>query len=207
MVQDAFHLCIAGATHPSVLWALCRYVKLNWHNTTIYWLLVRRKQTLDRLSRSLFILPTCCFTNMICNSGSTTKDGDAFKYLELEELPDDSRVETSYGQTNETVSDETVSGTVSEAEFSTPTIEVSGIVSEAESSTPTRELRSFRAIPEFCYEASYRYLIIAVLDSAFLLNFPSALQVSVRVRDKADHSVKSIDDLLTHFKEEVAVFH
>lgn len=32
-------------------------------------------------------------------------------------------------------------------------------------------------------------------------------QVSVRVRDKADHSVMSIESLLKHFKDEVAAFH
>ncbi|KAK3011055.1 hypothetical protein RJ639_012465 [Escallonia herrerae] len=32
-------------------------------------------------------------------------------------------------------------------------------------------------------------------------------QVSVRVRDKEEHSVRSIEDLLRHFKEEVAAFH
>ncbi|KAK2971689.1 hypothetical protein RJ640_007727 [Escallonia rubra] len=32
-------------------------------------------------------------------------------------------------------------------------------------------------------------------------------QVSVRVRDKEEHSVRSIEDLLKHFKEEVAAFH
>ncbi|KAF8369557.1 hypothetical protein HHK36_032420 [Tetracentron sinense] len=126
----------------------------------------------QRFSATIFLTKLRLLAAFI-NSGSTTKDGDAFKYLELEELLDDSRVETSSGQTNETVSDETVSGTVSEAEFSTPTIEVSGIVSE--SGEPK--------------------------------SYDDALQVSVRVRDKADHSVKSIDDLLTHFKEEVAVFH
>ena len=32
-------------------------------------------------------------------------------------------------------------------------------------------------------------------------------QVIVRVRDKSDHSVMSIENLLKHFKEEVAAFH
>jgi hypothetical protein len=32
-------------------------------------------------------------------------------------------------------------------------------------------------------------------------------QVSVRVRDRADHSVQSIESLLRLFEEEVAAFH
>jgi hypothetical protein len=35
----------------------------------------------------------------------------------------------------------------------------------------------------------------------------SLFQVSVYVRDKADHSVMSIENLLKHFRDEVAAFH
>lgn len=35
----------------------------------------------------------------------------------------------------------------------------------------------------------------------------SLFQVSVRVRDKADHNVMSIENLLKHFKDEAAAFH
>ncbi|XP_010272819.1 PREDICTED: threonine--tRNA ligase, mitochondrial 1-like [Nelumbo nucifera] len=48
--------------------------------------------------------------------------------------------------------------------------------------------------------AQYNYILVVGEEEA------NTGQVSVRVRDKADHSVKSIQDLLTHFKEEVAAF-
>lgn len=34
----------------------CRYEKLSWPSTTLFWLLVKRKPTLDRFLPSLFIL-------------------------------------------------------------------------------------------------------------------------------------------------------
>lgn len=40
-----------------------------------------------------------------------------------------------------------------------------------------------------------------------LVTFIHCSQVSVRVRDKADHSVMSIESLLKHFAEETAAFH
>ncbi|KAK9276514.1 hypothetical protein L1049_006048 [Liquidambar formosana] len=49
--------------------------------------------------------------------------------------------------------------------------------------------------------AQYNYILVVGEEEA------NTGQVSVRVRDKADHSVMSIESLLTHFKEEVAAFH
>ncbi|XP_059648986.1 threonine--tRNA ligase, mitochondrial 1-like [Cornus florida] len=49
--------------------------------------------------------------------------------------------------------------------------------------------------------AQYNYILVVGEEEA------KTGQVSVRVRDKADHSVKNIKDLLEHFKEEVAAFH
>ncbi|XP_077237795.1 threonyl-tRNA synthetase [Tasmannia lanceolata] len=49
--------------------------------------------------------------------------------------------------------------------------------------------------------AQYNYILVVGEEEA------NTGQVSVRVRDKAEHSVKSMEDLLTHFKEEVAAFH
>ncbi|XP_010274327.1 PREDICTED: threonine--tRNA ligase, mitochondrial 1-like [Nelumbo nucifera] len=49
--------------------------------------------------------------------------------------------------------------------------------------------------------AQYNYILVVGEEEA------NTGQVSVRVRDKSDHSVKSIEELLTHFKEEVAAFH
>ena len=49
--------------------------------------------------------------------------------------------------------------------------------------------------------AQYNYILVVGEEEA------NTGQVSVRVRDKADHSVMSIESLLNHFKEEVAAFH
>lgn len=49
--------------------------------------------------------------------------------------------------------------------------------------------------------AQYNYILVVGEEEA------NTGQVSVRVRDKAEHSVKSIENLLIHFKEEVAAFH
>ncbi|KAM7468624.1 hypothetical protein LguiB_016186 [Lonicera macranthoides] len=49
--------------------------------------------------------------------------------------------------------------------------------------------------------AQYNYILVVGEEEA------STGKVSVRVRDKPEHSVKSIEDLLTHFKEVVAAFH
>ncbi|KAG9448755.1 hypothetical protein H6P81_008720 [Aristolochia fimbriata] len=49
--------------------------------------------------------------------------------------------------------------------------------------------------------AQYNYILVVGEEEA------KSGQVSVRVRDKADHSVKSMDDLLAHFRDEVEVFH
>eukprot|EP00262_Sarcandra_glabra_P018471 TRINITY_DN6639_c0_g1_i1.p1 TRINITY_DN6639_c0_g1~~TRINITY_DN6639_c0_g1_i1.p1 ORF type:complete len:740 (-),score=111.58 TRINITY_DN6639_c0_g1_i1:185-2269(-) len=49
--------------------------------------------------------------------------------------------------------------------------------------------------------AQYNYILVVGEEEA------NTGQVSVRVRDKADHSVKSMDDLLKHFKEEMTAFH
>ncbi|XP_057948888.1 threonine--tRNA ligase, mitochondrial 1 [Malania oleifera] len=49
--------------------------------------------------------------------------------------------------------------------------------------------------------AQYNYILVVGEEEA------NTGQVSVRVRDKADHSVMSIESLLTHFKNEVAAFH
>nr|POF27529.1 threonine--trna ligase, mitochondrial 1 [Quercus suber] len=47
----------------------------------------------------------------------------------------------------------------------------------------------------------YNYILVVGEEEA------NTGQVSVRVRDKADHSVMSIENLLKHFVEEVAAFH
>ncbi|WCJ21684.1 Threonine--tRNA ligase [Euphorbia peplus] len=49
--------------------------------------------------------------------------------------------------------------------------------------------------------SQYNYILVVGEEEA------KTGQVSVRVRDKADHSVMSIDGLLKHFKDEVAEFH
>ncbi|XP_061370150.1 threonine--tRNA ligase, mitochondrial 1 isoform X1 [Gastrolobium bilobum] len=49
--------------------------------------------------------------------------------------------------------------------------------------------------------AQYNYILVVGEEEA------NTGQVSVRVRDKADHSVMSIENLLTHFRDEVAAFH
>ncbi|KAL5571270.1 hypothetical protein UlMin_020867 [Ulmus minor] len=49
--------------------------------------------------------------------------------------------------------------------------------------------------------AQYNYILVFGEEEA------KTGQVSVRVRDKADHSVMSIDGLLKHFVEEAAAFH
>ncbi|KAM4109910.1 hypothetical protein ACJW30_03G155100 [Castanea mollissima] len=49
--------------------------------------------------------------------------------------------------------------------------------------------------------AQYNYILVVGEEEA------NKGQVSVRVRDKADHSVMSIENLLKHFEEEVAAFH
>ncbi|CAK9326863.1 unnamed protein product [Citrullus colocynthis] len=49
--------------------------------------------------------------------------------------------------------------------------------------------------------AQYNYILVVGEEEA------NTGQVSVRVRDKGDHSVMSIESLLDHFKEEVAAFH
>ncbi|XP_059658552.1 threonine--tRNA ligase, mitochondrial 1-like [Cornus florida] len=62
---------------------------------------------------------------------------------------------------------------------------------------------SDRTIPEKIWEAQlarYNYILVVGEDEA------NTGQVSVQVRDKAEHSVKSINDLLTHLNEEVAAF-
>ncbi|KAI3731474.1 hypothetical protein L1987_62662 [Smallanthus sonchifolius] len=49
--------------------------------------------------------------------------------------------------------------------------------------------------------AQYNYILVVGEDEA------NTGKVSVRVRDKQEHSVKTIADLLQHFKEEVNAFH
>ncbi|XP_004489863.1 threonine--tRNA ligase, mitochondrial 1 [Cicer arietinum] len=49
--------------------------------------------------------------------------------------------------------------------------------------------------------AQYNYILVVGEEEA------NTGQVSVRVRDKADHSVMSIENLLKHFEDEVAAFH
>ncbi|XP_022933059.1 threonine--tRNA ligase, mitochondrial 1-like [Cucurbita moschata] len=49
--------------------------------------------------------------------------------------------------------------------------------------------------------AQYNYILVVGEEEA------NTGQVSVRVRDKGDHSVMTIESLLNHFKEEVAAFH
>ncbi|KAF1875145.1 hypothetical protein Lal_00007761 [Lupinus albus] len=49
--------------------------------------------------------------------------------------------------------------------------------------------------------AQYNYILVVGEEEA------NTGQVSVRVRDKADHSVMSIENLLKHFRDEVAAFH
>ncbi|CAJ2647602.1 unnamed protein product [Trifolium pratense] len=49
--------------------------------------------------------------------------------------------------------------------------------------------------------AQYNYILVVGEEEA------NTGQVSVRVRDKADHSVMNIENLLKHFKDEVAAFH
>ncbi|XP_057448447.1 threonine--tRNA ligase, mitochondrial 1 [Lotus japonicus] len=49
--------------------------------------------------------------------------------------------------------------------------------------------------------AQYNYILVVGEEEA------NTGQVSVRVRDKADHSVMSIENLLKHFSDEVAAFH
>lgn len=49
--------------------------------------------------------------------------------------------------------------------------------------------------------AQYNYILVVGEEEA------NSGQVSVRVRDKADHSVMSIENLLKHFNDEVAAFH
>ncbi|PON44620.1 Threonine-tRNA ligase, class IIa [Parasponia andersonii] len=49
--------------------------------------------------------------------------------------------------------------------------------------------------------ARYNYILVVGEEEA------NTGQVSVRVRDKSDHSVMSIDGLLKHFKEETDLFH
>ncbi|CAM8916117.1 unnamed protein product [Rhodiola kirilowii] len=49
--------------------------------------------------------------------------------------------------------------------------------------------------------AQYNYILVVGEEEA------ATGQVSVRVRDKAEHSVMNTDDLLTHFKDEVTAYH
>jgi threonyl-tRNA synthetase len=49
--------------------------------------------------------------------------------------------------------------------------------------------------------AQYNYILVVGEEEA------NTGKVSVRVRDKPEHSVKTIEDLLQHFKDEVAAFH
>ncbi|CAI8587621.1 unnamed protein product [Vicia faba] len=49
--------------------------------------------------------------------------------------------------------------------------------------------------------AQYNYILVVGEEEA------NTGQVSVRVRDKADHSVMTIENLLKHFNDEVAAFH
>ncbi|KAF9621888.1 hypothetical protein IFM89_028476 [Coptis chinensis] len=49
--------------------------------------------------------------------------------------------------------------------------------------------------------AQYNYILVVGEEEA------NTGQVSVRVRDKGDHSVMTIENLLSHFKEEIAAFH
>ncbi|XP_058776552.1 threonine--tRNA ligase, mitochondrial 1-like [Vicia villosa] len=49
--------------------------------------------------------------------------------------------------------------------------------------------------------AQYNYILVVGEEEA------NTGQVSVRVRDKADHSVMTIENLLKHFSDEVAAFH
>ncbi|CAN1321086.1 Probable threonine--tRNA ligase, cytoplasmic [Linum perenne] len=49
--------------------------------------------------------------------------------------------------------------------------------------------------------AQYNYILVVGEEEA------NTGQVSVRVRDLADHSVKSVESLLQHFKDETAAFH
>ncbi|XP_065860987.1 threonine--tRNA ligase, mitochondrial 1 [Euphorbia lathyris] len=49
--------------------------------------------------------------------------------------------------------------------------------------------------------AQYNYILVVGEEEA------KTGQVSVRVRDKGDHSVMSIEGLLKHFKDEIAAFH
>ncbi|KAJ9563805.1 hypothetical protein OSB04_008965 [Centaurea solstitialis] len=52
--------------------------------------------------------------------------------------------------------------------------------------------------------AQYNYILVVGEEE---VTPESISQVSVRVRDKQEHSVKTIPDLLQHFKEEVQAFH
>ncbi|XP_027360725.1 threonine--tRNA ligase, mitochondrial 1 isoform X1 [Abrus precatorius] len=49
--------------------------------------------------------------------------------------------------------------------------------------------------------AQYNYILVVGEEEA------NTGQVSVRVRDKADHNVMSIENLLKHFRDEIAAFH
>uniref|UniRef100_A0A7N0TEI8 Anticodon-binding domain-containing protein n=1 Tax=Kalanchoe fedtschenkoi TaxID=63787 RepID=A0A7N0TEI8_KALFE len=49
--------------------------------------------------------------------------------------------------------------------------------------------------------AQYNYILVVGEKEAV------TGQVSVRVRDKAEHSVMNTEDLLTHFKAEIAAYH
>ncbi|XP_010533069.1 PREDICTED: threonine--tRNA ligase, mitochondrial 1-like [Tarenaya hassleriana] len=49
--------------------------------------------------------------------------------------------------------------------------------------------------------AQYNFILVVGEEEA------ATGQVSVRVRDKSDHKVMSIEDLLNHFKDEVAAYH
>ncbi|GKB70502.1 threonine--tRNA ligase, mitochondrial 1 [Tanacetum coccineum] len=49
--------------------------------------------------------------------------------------------------------------------------------------------------------AQYNYILVVGEEEV------KTKQVSIRVRDKQEHSVKSIPDLLKHFKEETDAFH
>ncbi|KAK8964739.1 hypothetical protein KSP40_PGU010275 [Platanthera guangdongensis] len=49
--------------------------------------------------------------------------------------------------------------------------------------------------------AQYNYILVVGEEEA------KTGQVSVRIRDKSEHSVMSMEDLLKHFKEEAAAFH
>lgn len=53
----------------------------------------------------------------------------------------------------------------------------------------------------------YLFLLMMLATGRNLILESLLFQVSVRVRDKADHSVKSIESLLKHFEEEIAAFH